>query len=166
MTLPMQMLFVCLQYVHSQGSMHMLHDVLPTMLCSGPKLIMTVYTVAQQHLQIALLLICELSVLQSHLVERMVVLSVMTFIKHLHPQQSFRVEAFAKAMQARPDGLYGLMGCIADTCCRDKTSNVKRCMTGTTLVQCCLHVTVSMTSRRGMSLPQQAGLPSGQRPAM
>lgn len=92
----MQMLFVCLQYVHSQGSMHMLHDVLPTMLCSGPKLIMTVYTVAQQHLQIALLLICELSVLQSHLVERMVVLSVMTLIKHLHTQTDSRLKLWQR----------------------------------------------------------------------
>ncbi len=38
------------------------------------------------YLQTALLLMCELSVLQSHLVERMVVLSVMTLIKHLQSQ--------------------------------------------------------------------------------
>jgi hypothetical protein len=44
------------------------------------------------YLQTALLLMCELSVLQSHLVERMVVLSVMTLIKHLHPQTSPRLK--------------------------------------------------------------------------
>ncbi len=40
----------------------------------------------QPYLQTVLLLVCELSVLQSHLVERMVVLSVMTLIKHLQSQ--------------------------------------------------------------------------------
>ena len=44
------------------------------------------------YLQTALLLMCELSVLQSHLVERMVVLSVMTLIKHLHSQTSPRLK--------------------------------------------------------------------------
>ena len=42
-----------------------------------------VHSGAQRYLQTALLLMCELSVLYSHLVERMVVLSVMTLIKHL-----------------------------------------------------------------------------------
>ena len=46
---------------------------------------------AQQYLQTALLLMCELSVLQSHLVERMVVLSVMTLIKHLQSQTLYRL---------------------------------------------------------------------------
>ena len=93
MALPMRMLFVCLQYIHSQGSMNMMHGALPVMLCSGPKLTMTRCTaiVAQRYLQTALLLMCELSVLHSHLVERMIVLSVMTLIKNLQSQTLVRL---------------------------------------------------------------------------
>ena len=68
------------------------------MLCSRPGLIVTRCTAVgtQQYLQIALLLICELSVVQSHLVERMVVLSVMTLIKHLHTQTDSRLKLWQR----------------------------------------------------------------------
>lgn len=57
---------------------------------------MTVYTVAQGYLQTALLLMCKLSVLQSHLVEGMVVLSVMTLIEHLQSQTDSRLKVWQR----------------------------------------------------------------------
>lgn len=70
-----------------------MHD---SMLCCRLKLIMTVYTVAQGYLQTALLLMCKLSVLQSHLVEGMVVLSVMTLIEHLQSQTDSRLKVWQR----------------------------------------------------------------------
>ncbi len=50
----------------------------------------------QQYLQTELLLVCELSVVQSHLVERMVVLSVMTLIKYLQSQTGSKLKLWQR----------------------------------------------------------------------